>query len=284
MLLFRPSGFQRSQTFFVLMAWVQKPFISTSRAFISFVLLCMSLYSGLTHISHVSNLVEPLVLSIDSVGTWFRSLPDYIQSRAILISEIDQLKQSILDLESRQRYTTWLERENIHLRHILSVAPHSWATKRSAILAKPYERSSSTIWIATHPEIKLHQGVLTEEGLLGCVDTIHAQTARVRLVTDTLSRIPVYIEGSENELILSGQNTDELVIIHQKNGINDANITIGARLLTTGCGGIFPHNTPVATITRIDKVGRIYAKPLASPQRAQYVNLVFHSQKEKTTS
>ena len=56
------------------------------------------------------------------------------------------------------------------------------------------------------------QGVLSHEGLIGRVIDTGKTTARVLLMSDVNSRIPVTIEGSQDRAILAGTNNGNLFL------------------------------------------------------------------------
>lgn len=276
MIWWRPSGLQRQHAFFVLMAWVQRPFVSVSRAVWSVLLLAMSLYSTWHNMRHFSEFVSPVAYGIQHLEKAWLNGVQWWRTRQDMQAEIHMLRQKIETMEKGKQYHQFLQVENQHLKSMLNVvASLSWTTQRVEVLAMPFERGASIMWIAATDAMQPQQSVATDEGLIGRVDALNGHTARVRLVTDGLSRLPVCVEGTTREFIIAGQNSAELIVLHQKEA-DDAwgheALQVGMRLVTTGYHNL-PPNIPVAVISRIEGQ-KIFAKPLVQLDRVHYVHTV----------
>jgi rod shape-determining protein MreC len=113
--------------------------------------------------------------------------------------------------------------------------------------------------------------VVDERGLLGRVITAGNRSARVLLLTDLNSRVPVMIEGANLKAILVGDNSGQPVLEYLPPG---SRITAGARVITTPDGGVFPPGVPVGTIavgTRTPRVDLFTAEG-----RADFVRILHY--------
>ena len=92
--------------------------------------------------------------------------------------------------------------------------------------------------------------VVTEKGLVGRVDAVIAEAARVQLVTDAASAVNVRLRSSTTEAMLVGSITGDLSLdmIPQ-----DANVQIGDVVLTSGLGGDYPANMLVGQVVSVRK-------------------------------
>lgn len=92
--------------------------------------------------------------------------------------------------------------------------------------------------------------VITEQGLVGRVDAVIADAARVQLITDPLSAINVRLQNSDVDAILSGSVTGDLSLnlIPQ-----DVTIEEGDLVLTSGLGGGYPTDQIIGQVTNIRK-------------------------------
>lgn len=244
----------------------------------SIVFLCVSLCGVWYNTRCFSELVSPLAYGVHYVEVFFGKGLQWFSDRQALFSEIERLHLKVKVLEKEQRYHSFLMRENEHLKEMLKVeASLSWDTRCVEVLAIPFERGASIMWIAANDNVKRSQIVVTEQGLVGRVDAVNHNVARVRLVTDSLSRLPVYVEGAAaNEMVIAGQNNHELVVIHQKKASDSGEcvaLQVGMRLVTAAYGNI-PPNIPVAIIERIENQ-KIYARPIASLQNLHYAHIIF---------
>lgn len=92
--------------------------------------------------------------------------------------------------------------------------------------------------------------VVTSQGLVGRVDAVIADAARVQLITDPGSAINVRLQNSETEAVLSGSVTGDLSLdlIPQDVAIEEADI-----VLTSGLGGGYPADLIIGQVVNIQK-------------------------------
>jgi rod shape-determining protein MreC len=115
--------------------------------------------------------------------------------------------------------------------------------------------------------VAVGQPVRAPEGLIGRVLETGRWAARVLLVTDGASSIPVRLvrDGTPALAVGRGDGTIELRTLEV--GANP--FQVGDVLVTSGIGGIFPPNIPVARVTRLDGDSAL-AAPIADPARADF--------------
>jgi rod shape-determining protein MreC len=111
---------------------------------------------------------------------------------------------------------------------------------------------------------------MTGDGLLGRVIEVGDWSSRVLLITDLNSRIPVTIAGSGDRAILAGDNSAEPKLLYLP---VDAMLNPGARVVTSGHGGVFPPNLPIGTVIEPAR-GQHSIVPDADLGRISYVRLV----------
>jgi rod shape-determining protein MreC len=112
------------------------------------------------------------------------------------------------------------------------------------------------------------QPVIGADGLIGRTIEAGRHAARVLLLTDPASRIPVIIVRTGQPGLAIGANRPDLEL-HDRVGA-DLPLIAGDRLVTSGDGGVFPPGIPVGTITdpRRDPPA---VRPAATPVGAGYV-------------
>lgn len=90
--------------------------------------------------------------------------------------------------------------------------------------------------------------VVGAEGLVGRIDAVTANAARVQLITDTTSEVNVNIQPSDTSAVLSGSITSaiSLDLIPQ-----DADVQPGDLILTSGIGGNYPANILIGQVASI---------------------------------
>lgn len=118
--------------------------------------------------------------------------------------------------------------------------------------------------------IKTGYPVVGPHGLIGRIDIISGKYAKVTLITDINSKIPVISQKSRDRGILIGENSQELKLIFTP---LLAELHKGDLLVTSGIGGGLPADIPVAKIKKVD-VDRITALPLFTPSELEIVKII----------
>jgi rod shape-determining protein MreC len=114
--------------------------------------------------------------------------------------------------------------------------------------------------------------VVTDKGLVGRVDAVIAEAARLLLVTDATSALNVRMQASTTEAMLVGSTTGDLTIemIPQ-----DANIKVGDVVLTSGLGGNYPANMLVGQVVSVRKTQSELFQQAAIQPNVDYNQLQF---------
>jgi rod shape-determining protein MreC len=105
-------------------------------------------------------------------------------------------------------------------------------------------------------QIKRMMPVVTHEGLVGYVSSIVGAYADVTLIVDSDARVPVVVEETQSNGILSG--TGELDryacrVEHLRPNVDD--VRVGHHILTSGRDDVYPRNLLVGTVAGITRRG-----------------------------
>jgi rod shape-determining protein MreC len=133
-------------------------------------------------------------------------------------------------------------RENLHW--MPDPAPAFVTARVVADAGGVYARA---VLLAAGPNHAITKGqiALDERGLVGRVTEVGARSARVLLITDLNSRIPVILEGSRARAVLVGANTARPRLMYWPEGTLPAE---GERVVTSAEANAFPANLPVGTV------------------------------------
>ena len=112
--------------------------------------------------------------------------------------------------------------------------------------------------------------VISGEGLVGRVAEAGHQSARILLITDLNSRVPVVSEKMRVRAILSGDNSPAPKLVFPP---PNARLNLGDRIVTSGHGGVFPAGLPIGRISSIED-GVIRVKPFADFDQLEYVRII----------
>lgn len=89
-----------------------------------------------------------------------------------------------------------------------------------------------------------------ERGMIGRIVDVSKGAARILLLNDIQSRIPVFVEGSFVEGLLVGRSTaNPTIAITQL--ANGDRIEPGQRVITSGAGGVLPRGLAVGAVTKV---------------------------------
>lgn len=118
--------------------------------------------------------------------------------------------------------------------------------------------------------VRKGQAAVSGAGLAGRVATAGHRSARILLITDINSRVPVLIESSRDRAILSGDNSamPRLTFLPA-----NASIKAGDRVVTSGHGGVFPPGLQVGQIV-VTGDGIMRVKPNVSFDQLEFVRLI----------
>jgi rod shape-determining protein MreC len=112
--------------------------------------------------------------------------------------------------------------------------------------------------------------VMAGEGLVGRVLQVGARSARVLLITDINSRIPVVVGDAGNRAILVGDNglRPRLLYVGAKTVVSP-----GDKVTTSGDAEAFPPGLPVGRVARVEE-GLIEIEPYVSRDQLLHVRIV----------
>ncbi|SFS09313.1 rod shape-determining protein MreC [Sphingomonas jatrophae] len=164
-----------------------------------------------------------------------------------------------------------LERENRRLRALLRLAEHTpdrVATARIVGSTASGSHRLATLTAGSLNGVRPGHPVRAPEGLVGRVLETGATAARVLLLADTDSSVPVLIVRNGQPALASGRGDGRLTIRPLVPG--PAPFRRGDVALTSGTGGLYPPGIPVAVVDKVDRDGAL-AWPLADPARLDFV-------------
>ncbi|MEO9189970.1 MAG: rod shape-determining protein MreC [Acetobacteraceae bacterium] len=162
-------------------------------------------------------------------------------------TETARLRAEVAQLRQWQSVALALDEENRRLKAQLAWIPEPAASFVTArVVADDGGLYARAVLLAVGPHHGVRRGevALDGAGLVGRVTEVGTRTARVLLITDLNSRIPVQIEGGGGRAILVGTNGPRPRLLYW----SDAAPSEGARVVTSGEANAFPPNLPIGTI------------------------------------
>ena len=165
--------------------------------------------------------------------------------------EYSKIKTELKKLKSQVVINDFIISENKRLKQVVD----DYIVESEEIIAKilidkksPFLRSI-VVNKGSAEGIKLGMAVLDNNYLIGKVVEVNFSTARVLLLSDLNSKIPIIIEPGAIEAILSGTGQHNGIIQYTKEKyIIDKESVV----YTSGSGGLFKSGIPIGTIENID--------------------------------
>ena len=169
--------------------------------------------------------------------------------------------------------TEQLRKENEYLTDLLNYVPPPEAVSiTSRVIADTGNSFAQSLiaFVGQRQKVKKGNVVLTGDGLVGRIASVGINAARILLVTDINSRVPVKVEPLDVPAILSGDNTEYPQLISLP---GNAKVSMGDKVVTSGMAGVYPAGLPVGVIVSIDD-GLIKVRPFFNRSRLEMVRIV----------
>lgn len=190
-----------------------------------------------------------------------------------LYHDNERLREENARLLQWQEVARRLEAENVALRDLAKLSPEGAAHYISAqVIANSGGAFARNVLVSAGERdgVARGQAAVTGEGLVGRVAEVGERAARILLLTDLNSRIPVTVASSNDRAVMAGDNSDQPRLLYLP--IN-AVVKPGDRIVTTGAGGVFPPGLPVGLVASVEG-GVVRVEPFAQLSRLDYVRIV----------
>lgn len=222
-------------------------------ALIAIGLIALALGGYLTSLSRV--LLNPFIQAQTWVYSRFQAAQDLLRAP----QDMARLQQRNLQLEAQ---VSQLQAQIIDLQQQLAEARILSALVEFA-RANPENRYQAAAVIGRDPSpflryIIINRGsddnirrgmpVVTQQGLVGRIDAVTANAARVQLITDAASVVNAKIQPSGAQAVLKGQVSGDLSLELIPQGVP---IEVGNLVLTSGLGGGYPPNIVIGQVSGI---------------------------------
>ncbi|PNL90882.1 rod shape-determining protein MreC [Aerococcus viridans] len=170
-----------------------------------------------------------------------------------------RLKRQISSLEELEAQNKILQSENEELSALLDLQPS--LVGKNVIASSVISRSpdtwldSITIDVGSNSGIEENMSVMTESGLVGHVTEVSATSSKVQLlITENNQMKNVAVSIQTDDSIVSGilsdyeEKTQELIL---KQVPNDAQVSEGNTVTTSGLGGVSPEGLIIGEVTSV---------------------------------
>lgn len=198
-------------------------------------------------------------------GTW---VSEWFKTHNSLVDENHRLKEEQRLLNARLQKTQVLQEENTRLRKLLGssrkVADDVIVAELLSVDQNPY-RQLIELNKGSLDSIYDGQAVIDEHGIMGQVIHVTPNSSTVMLISDPEHAIPVQFIKSGLRSVAFGTGSTQALELRFLPATAD--VKVGDKLVTSGLGGRFPADYPVATVSeiRLDKTHG-FVSALARPE------------------
>jgi rod shape-determining protein MreC len=220
----------------------------------------------------LADALAPLYGVIAEPVSSVRSAVDGMRELIHMRAENARLRQENERLRQWQSVALALDAENASLKADLHWIPDPTASYVTAnVVADAGGVYARAVLLSTGPNHRVGKGqiALDDRGLVGRVTELGSRSARVLLITDINSRIPVILETSRGRAILVGTNGARPRLMYWPEGQAPVE---GERVVTSAEANAFPAGLPVGAVHYTDR-GVAEVVPAARLDRLEMVRI-----------
>ncbi len=193
-----------------------------------------------------------------------------------------ELRRELQQMRAWREAALQLEQQNARLLELNNVRLDPRLTHVTGVVladsGSPFRRSV-LLNVGARDGIRDGWAVMDGLGLVGRISGVGGQTARVILVTDSNSRVPVVIQPSGQRAILAGDNGPLPPVDFLE---HPEQVRPGDRVVTTGDGGVFPAGLLVGEVVQArDRTLRVRLS--ADLQRLEFLRVLRSTPVERIT-
>ena len=201
------------------------------------------------------------------------SLVRDFQSYQRIYSQNQELRRELQQMQAWKEAALQLEQENARLLDLNNVRLDPRLTYVTGVVSadsgSPF-RQSVLLNVGARDGIVDGWAAMDGLGLVGRISGVGDNSARVVLLTDTSSRIPVTVQPSGQRALILGDNTAAPPI----DFLEDAGrVRPGDRVITSGDGGVFPAGLLVGQVAQ-DPGGRLRLRLAADYERLEFLRVL----------
>ena len=221
----------------------------------------------------VTDAVAPVLGALSQPSATAAAMVEEVRAITDLRSENERLRSENARLLQWQAVARNLEQENIAFKELLALVDHP----RPAFITARVIGDAGGAFVRTvllnagsDDGVRVGQAAVNAEGLVGRVVEAGRRSARVLLLTDLNSRVPVVVEQTRVPAILAGDNS-----YHPSLAFTPVNAVFepGERIVTSGHGGMLPPGLPVGeVVSTVDGVARV--RPYVEWSSLEYLRVL----------
>jgi rod shape-determining protein MreC len=195
------------------------------------------------------------------------------QSYSRIVEQNQELRRELQQMKAWKEAAQQLRDENARLLDLNNVRLDPRLTYVTGVVladsGSPF-RQSVLLNVGARDGILDGWATMDGIGLVGRISGVGQRTARVILLTDTSSQLPITLQPAGQQAILSGDNTAAPLVTFLE---NPDLVRAGDRVVTSGDGGVFPAGVLVGHLAE-DPSGRLRVRLSADYERLKFLRVL----------
>lgn len=205
--------------------------------------------------ARITDAMTPIMAVISRPAASVADAINAAQELADLRAENARLRQENTLLQQYRHAAFQLEAEIVSLRELTNYElgmEHSFIAGRVVADNSGAFVRSKAINVGAQDGIRDGQAVIGSEGLIGRIVQTGDMSARILLLTDLNSRIPVVMQKSGHRAVLAGDNSGRPTLQYLP---RDHDVEVGDRVVSSGHGGMFPPGLAIGRVVESGDAG-----------------------------
>jgi rod shape-determining protein MreC len=231
---------------------------------------------------------RPFLITFSGIGRQITNLVNTARDLAMLRARNNQLQAVVDTLTIDNLRLKEIEAENERLRSLLRFAQlnPNYDFRGGQVIARVISKNPSnylasiTLDLGAEHGIKPGMPVVTERGLVGRIYKVRPLSATVLLITDPSSGVPALIQRNRLVGVVNGRAGSAPVMDYIP---QDAEITVGDLIITSGLGGEFPKNLVIGQVVEVrqrdyEMFQQAMIRPTVNFDRLEFVQVITNFQ------
>lgn len=221
------------------------------------------------------SLLHPIQSLVDLPARTTESISRNWATKQTLLEENQRLKERNRYLAAQLQEFVAIRNENDKLRNLLQaqVRPDNRVSS-ATLLAVSFSENQQRVLLDKGEKngVVVGMAIVDDHGLMGQVTRTYALHAEGMMISDPSSAVPVQLVRNGLRDVLAGTGSrEQLQLLHPA---KNSDIIEGDLLVTSGLGGRFPPDFPVARIVSVEHptdsmFAKVIAAPLASLEKSR---------------
>ncbi|OUR79584.1 rod shape-determining protein MreC [Alphaproteobacteria bacterium 46_93_T64] len=217
--------------------------------------------------------ISPVLGALSQPVNAFNKGIERVRELASLVEENERLRRENERLLRWQSVSRTLDKENDYYRQLLNALTDPLVLPITARVigdsGGPFVRTL-LLGAGQLDGVRVGQAAVGPLGVIGRVVEVGHLSARVLLLTDLNSRVPVKLEKSRYKGILVGDNSTSPKLEFLP---TNAQISAGDRVVTSGDGGMLPAGWPIGIVSSVTE-GQVRVQAYADWTRLEYISVL----------